>query len=734
MNDGFVVQGPTAPTFHSRINPAWEDVLDVTVEQGIPFPYTHQTLTELFSDHDPVLLTLYHSPDLLPTPPRLGVNWSLFRKHLDSRLEDVAEPQTAEEVDQLERRIHSAILQSAELASFPRAVRNTGQTLPRHIQRLTTQHNYHRRMAQRFGDPEHRRRQVALRHTIRQLTDEYNQHTWDEKVRSLNTSDKSIWKMARALTKPRSVGTPSLQTDNGLLHSPTDKAELFADTLQNTFTPNQELGDDRTTAQVNEGLFDLGNHHDGQPEAPTTTVEEVAGIITRLKERKAPGISGVTNTLLKQISYKTLLAIVILFNSILRLNTFPEAWKLAKIILLLKPGKSPALPQNYRPISLLDCLSKVFERVLLNQITSYLSDNGILIPEQFGFRTKLSTTQQLTRFVHGISRGMQVSKTTVSIFLDIEKAFDKVWHDGLLYKMSLTGLPRTYIRTVRSFLQNRQFRVQTDGALSSARPILAGVPQGSCLSPTLFNLYINDMPRSPGVTTSLFADDTAYSYTGRQLAAAERTLQRQLDLTHDWMTGWRIKVNPTKSSVVVFSRRPRRFGKPRLTLGQDVVPIQKSAKYLGVILDSRLTFREHIQSVRAKALGIRHMLYPLLTYKSPLSLQGKFTLYKSLILPILTYAVTVWGTAKRTNLNQIQIIMNKTLRMVISAPWFVRNSIIYRDLATETLQEIIRKRAVKFYTQARLSDNPLVSELAVRPRPKFFPQFSYPSDLYFEPP
>jgi hypothetical protein len=171
------------------------------------------------------------------------------------------------------------------------------------------------------------------------------------------------------------------------------------------------------------------------------------------------------------------------------------------VIALSKPGKDPKFPQNLRPISLLSSTGKVFEKVILEILKEHIGKNNLLNASQFGFRARHRTTLQYMRLPDHVTLKFNSDMSTAAVFLDIEKAFYSTWHPGLLYKLTKLKFSSSLIKLIGSFLSERKFRVSVEGELSTQ----AGVPQGSVLSPTLYNLYINDTPQTPGVNLALFA-------------------------------------------------------------------------------------------------------------------------------------------------------------------------------------------------------------------------------------
>src|SRR5699024_8366394 len=262
-----------------------------------------------------------------------------------------------------------------------------------------------------------------------------------------------------------------------------------ADTLEQQFRPNGQ--DDDHTRRIKNDVETRINNDDNQTIINPTSPTEVRKIIKNLKVKKAPGMDGISNRMIRQLPDKAVMHIV----AILRLRHFPEKWKIADVIMLLKAGKSKTSPQSYRPISLLPCIGKLAEKVILWRLKDCEHQLNVIPDEQFGFRENHSTTEQVLRVAERITQSFNWNRHTGAVFLDVAKAFDKVWHEGLLHKFIAARFPISLVKLVKSFLEERKFRVKIGNARSSARTIQAGVPQGSLLSPFLYAIFTADAPR-----------------------------------------------------------------------------------------------------------------------------------------------------------------------------------------------------------------------------------------------
>jgi hypothetical protein len=216
------------------------------------------------------------------------------------------------------------------------------------------------------------------------------------------------------------------------------------------------------------------------------------------------------------------------------LGYFPAQWKVAQIILLLKPGKPPHEITSYHPISLLPVVFKVFEKLLLNRLLPLVASHSLITDHQFVFRKRHSTIEQTHRVVQRIHEALETKQYYSAAFLDISQAFDKVWHTGLLYKLR-RALPLNYFLLLQSYILRRHFLVKVGTDQSPLTSINAGVPQGSVLGPLLYLLYTADFPTSPGTLTATFADDTSIHTTDSDPVVASQILQTDLLAIQTWL-------------------------------------------------------------------------------------------------------------------------------------------------------------------------------------------------------
>ena len=297
-----------------------------------------------------------------------------------------------------------------------------------------------------------------------------------------------------------------------------EKADTFADQLAEIFQPNNSEAVVLTEEPGNIAF----------PSFPVVKRKELKKAINNLFVKKAPGFDLITPEILKNLPNKALKFLTRIMNAVFKLKCVPTKWKVAEIIMILKPGKTPNDPKSYRPISLLPMISKIFERLLLNRLEPLIKSSSVIPNHQFGFRKGHSTIDQIHRITNEIENALETKQICSAVFLDVAQAFDKVWHEGLLYKLSHI-VPTAYVDLFKSYLTNRSFYVKNKAEVSLLREIKAGVPQASILGPILYVLYTYDIPQIDNAITATFAAVTASLIVHDNIKDATQKRQQVID-------------------------------------------------------------------------------------------------------------------------------------------------------------------------------------------------------------
>ena len=261
-------------------------------------------------------------------------------------------------------------------------------------------------------------------------------------------------------------------------------------------------------------------------------------------------------------------------------------------------------------------------------------------------------------------------------------------------------------------MTDRVFRVREENEYSSLKEIKAGVPQGSILGPILYLIYTSDLPIPENIKVATFADDTSLLATGRDIVESTSKLQEANNAISNWCKSWKIKLNESKSVHVNFTLRNIE-NPPNVTLNNIIVPLENKAKYLGMTLDTKLHWKEHVK-IKRRELDLRYReLYWLIGRNSTLSIQNKILIYNQVLKPRWCYGIQICGCARQTHLNSFQTFQNKVLRNMVNAPWYIRNSDLHRDLEIPSVMEVVRKYAHKHRERLSQHVNAEASQLIV---------------------
>ena len=372
--------------------------------------------------------------------------------------------------------------------------------------------------------------------------------------------------------------------------------------------------------------------------------------------------------------------------------------------MILKPNKASNSPTSYRPISLLPVIGKLFERLISTNLTLYMIENGLINKYQCGFRTKKSTVHQLIRLAEFISKSFNKKPKgrTVSIYIDAEKAFESVWHDGLRKMTNDAKLPSKMIRILSSFLNNRFGCIQVNECLSRKVLLTAGVPQGSILAPLLYIFFIREMPTviSNEISSSFFADDTSYSasdntHKNRTVFVSEH-LQKILIELETLCGKWRIKLNAEKTWCQNFFINSENDNTPCLWLKGELLKYRKTCKFLGVTFDQKLTFTEHVNDIVNRSKKRLNLLKALRGQTWGASPETLLYSYRTFVRPLMDYSCILFSHSSNTLLKKLQAVETSAIKLVYRlAPW-ATNSYCYSLVTFTPILDRLKMQSKKF--------------------------------------
>lgn len=695
------------PTYWPTDRRKIPDLIDFCVTKGVTEKhFKAQSCLDLSSDHSPVLITASTSIINKTVKQRLHTkktNWDLFRTILDENIALNIPLKNEVNISNAITNFNTSIITAVTYATPTQTIPQYQEEIcPIAVKSKIEQKRKLRKKWQNTRAPADKSKLNRAVKEIKIMLNKIKNEAVREYVAQLTpteNTDYSLWKATKKIKQPQ-THMPPIKMENGeWARTDKEKALTFAEHLQSTFLPYPcEI----TNAENDEIIKFLDSPIPMDVPITNFSIREVHSAINKeINQKKAPGYDQISGKMVKELSEKGKRFITYLMNALLRTCCFPKQWKMAQIILIPKPGKDINYAASYRPISLLPVMAKLFEKLLTKRLRPIIIARDLIPAHQFGFRQKHGTTEQVHRIINQINKDLEGKRYCSAAFLDITQAFDKVWHEGLLYKIK-HNLPYHFYHILREYLADRDFMVKIGEESTTSRSIKSGVPQGSVLGPVLYLLYTADLPTSADTLVATFADDTAILSSSTNAELASRGLQKGLNKIQIWLKRWRIKANETKSVHVTFTNRKGNC--PPVTLNNISLPQEETAKYLGLHLDRRLTWRKHIQ-MKSKQLRTKYSkMYWLMGRSSQLSLESKLMLYKAILMPIWTYGIELWGTSSNSNIEIIERFQSKVLREIVNAPWYVRNAVIRNDLNMCSVKERITSASKRY--QERLEQHP----------------------------
>ena len=378
----------------------------------------------------------------------------------------------------------------------------------------------------------------------------------------------------------------------------------------------------------------------------------------------------------------------IIFNKSLALGQFPKQWKHAHVIPIFKKGDNSS-PENYRPVSLLSCIGKIFERVVFKYVYNYLHENDLLYNLQAGFRPGHSTVTQLIEIYHNVCLALENKEMSCFTFCDISKAFDRVWVKGLIFKLQKYGFRGQILTWLSDYLQNRTQQVKIEHSVSTVGRLWAGVPQGSVLGPLLFLTYINDLPDGLLGLTRLFADDTSNSHRSSSTEELQTATDYDFSAINTWSNNWLVKFNLAKTKILIFGASETQKETTTFTFDNSVITPVTTHKHLGIIFSDNGKWTAHIDAITAK---LSKQIAVLRKLKYKITREFLSNMYITFIRPTMEYASEVWDNLTQFDADRLEKFQLEAARIVTGLPSYCSRSVLYFETGWETLAKRREKR------------------------------------------
>ena len=612
------------------------------------------------SDHYPISTKIALAPELIPKKKRpqwkfKEEGWSEWRSNLT--------PQEAvyDDIDTLEQEFSKSLVNAAN-ETFKKTKENVTPKYNKpwwtpECAKVVAQRRRAKRRLERnptiANRIEFRRCEAKAKKTIKKT----KRMVWRSFCDSINanTPITKVWGMVKKLNGVNRSNTIPLKENGAPVQNSLDKSNILAEHLEDTFGANPEpLNENQELflqeSKLQEFLMEY-NHR--------FTKEELMASIGETPSNKTMGDDDVHAQFLKNLPDHKLTELLSLINKRWRHSKIPQSWKHSLIIPIAKPNKDPSEPESYRPISLLSCVGKVMEKMVNRRLTWLLEKSNKFSSTQCGFRKGRCTEDLLVQFEHQVRSSLVNRKVTIGVFFDLKQAFDNASHRHILYKLAKSGIKGNLLCWIEEYLKNRTFQVLVENSKSNTKNINQGVPQGSILSPTLFNILMCDIPHFEQVKISEYADDVAIVITANTLAEAKDLIQAAINKLEEWATQWKLKFNPEKTKAMIFTKKkiPKLDEITKFKVNNEDVEWVKSFRYLGLTLEApTLTWKLHFQELCREGVQRLNILRAVAGSSWGASREILLRLYTQYIRSKMTYGIAALASASKTRLESLEKI------------------------------------------------------------------------------
>lgn len=521
--------------------------------------------------------------------------------------------------------------------------------------------------------PHHILQLKLLSNQVRKAMFIHKRNMWGEYCKSLNSCDiKQFWRKARRHFSSYSPPIEGFLLNGVNTTCPTEMCKAAEKFYLEQFSEHEN---NRTEVEAEAEILDQELQRELQNaksfSTPAIHFLDVRKAIATLKNKNSTGLDGVSNRIIKLLPSSHVLFITSSFNYMAQNVCFPRHWRTAKMILLSKTKSSLVDLDETRPISLLPCFSKVYEKLFLTHLRKWISDNGILPDEQTGFRPGHNMSARIVSIIDQIGQGLTVNTATAAVFVDFKTAFNQLWTKGLWIKLRRLNCPPFIIAWLRNYLSERSAYIEIKDTRSRCFPLFKGVPQGSCVGPVLFIVFHYDILNSISNLhfKHLFADDLAIivtpsvNWSSTQLIPylGEQITNVLKDL-YAYSQTWKQPINFKKTHWTIFHRQVF-FKIPTIFCGNNVIDHVSKFKYLGTILDAKLSFSSHLDFIRSKIhknLGV----FKRLSRNRMLSQEVSYRLYYAYIRPYYQSILNIYPLLSQTKQEHLEAMNRRIFRLI----------------------------------------------------------------------
>lgn len=635
-------------------------------------------------------------------------NWEKFRENIIDHPVPDLEGKMLEDIDASLRSFHTNI-QEAMIKYIPKT---SYKTLPHirttdKIRLIQTQYNQLHKYIQNFGPNIYSIQRIKqLRQQLTTSFQTKRTEQWNQLVRNINASKdpKNFWKQINQMKGRKNINIPYIIDSNGSkIYGELEKEKAFRNTWSKVFKISEEENENFDQDHEESIRAWMTNHIDQTTPYETVSKNRIqpsdriteGELLHNLRKfaEKTPGHSGITRSILMNLPQQGIDTLLEIFNASIATGYFPDELKKTKMIFIPKEGKDTKHIINYRPISLLEVTGKLFEKIINDRLLLHMETNNIINKKQHGFRRSRGTQTALAVITESIAQSKAKKQNVNLILRDIKKAFDKVWHLGLKYKILRTDPPEYMKRILCDYLEDREIQIQIGNFLGPAFTIESGVPQGGCLSPTLFILYTSDMPEpAPYSDHVMFADDVTQivSYPGKSKELLSRHTAKAIENINRYEKKWKIQTSTNKFKVIPVGRT----NSAPLIVDEDILPYTRE----GTVLGLKITSNGYKQFISEKINRLRVILTKLKGLYQ-LTINNKKKLYLTLVRSILEYPPIPLHAINITNMYELQKIQNQALRYIYNVryPEIVTIDELHERSGIPRIKELLEGRAKEIW-------------------------------------
>ena len=535
---------------------------------------------------------------------------------------------------------------------------------------------------------------------------------WKQHLEKCDKGSKKLWKTIKNLNCPQKQPTNQGISFNGKTYN---DPKVIANKLNQQYTPGNPSKPVQETRRIGRNLKKKTSDPD-----IIFTPAETREAIRKSKNSKALGPDGISPVMLKNLGPKGIEFLTNIYNFSVNNSMIPSIWKTGRIIPLLKPGKPPEEGTSLRPVSLLCPPAKTLEALLL----PYINEAIPLADHQHGFRKGRSTITALHTISEHITTGLNVKKPvnrTVSVAIDLSKAFDTVDHGQLLKDIYELQLNEHIKRFLNAYLNGRQTYVEFRGSRSKFRQMNQGVPQGGVLSPVLFNLYMSKMPLPPSnIKLVTYADDSNILGSGTKIDPICSDINAYLNTLDEWFKSRNLFISPSKSTATVFTTATNEVNEELpIQIGDEPVPTVKKPKFLGITFDNLHNFRQHTSDLRNKLNTKNNVLKALTGTDWGKEKETILSTYKAIGQSLINYGCPIWTPAiSNSAWDQLQVAQNTALRTALGCHLMTKEDHLHEESKIMPVRDHCEMLAKQYLLATQVRNHPSPVNLSSPPPPR----------------